>query len=312
MVRHGRRDRGPALDARQRPLRRARRRPGGRSPAAAPGFDGLAVRGADGRSPSSTCRSRRSARCGRPAATPCAGRRLARPPNPASTGSIRRAGRRPPCCARPATSGVDPGYLSVPEAVSFPSTAPDGAPRTAHALFYPPANPEHEGCPVSCPRCWWSSTAARPSAAVPVLNTGGALLDQPRVRRGRRQLRRLHRLRPGLPGGAVRAVGRGRRGRLPGRRRLAGRARPGGPRPDVHPRWLGRWLHHAGRAGPPGHPVRGRRRPLRGGRPDRAGRRHAQVREPLPGPSGRPVPGGARPLPGALADPARRALRPGR
>jgi dipeptidyl aminopeptidase/acylaminoacyl peptidase len=46
----------------------------------------------------------------------------------------------------PRELGLDAGYLSVPEHVSFPSTAPDGrgvdgTGRIAHALYYPPANP---------------------------------------------------------------------------------------------------------------------------------------------------------------------------
>ena len=45
----------------------------------------------------------------------------------------------------PRDLGVDPGYLSVPEPVSFPSVDGAGAPRTAHALFYPPANPDRTG-----------------------------------------------------------------------------------------------------------------------------------------------------------------------
>jgi dipeptidyl aminopeptidase/acylaminoacyl peptidase len=43
----------------------------------------------------------------------------------------------------PRDLGVDPGYLSVPEPVRFPSTDAAGEPRTAHALFYPPANPHY-------------------------------------------------------------------------------------------------------------------------------------------------------------------------
>jgi dipeptidyl aminopeptidase/acylaminoacyl peptidase len=51
----------------------------------------------------------------------------------------------------PRSLGLDAGYLSVPEHVTFPSPAPDGSGlddsgldgsgRTAHALYYPPANP---------------------------------------------------------------------------------------------------------------------------------------------------------------------------
>jgi dipeptidyl aminopeptidase/acylaminoacyl peptidase len=44
----------------------------------------------------------------------------------------------------PRELGLDPGYISVPEHVSFPSTAPDGSAWTAHALYYPPASAEYE------------------------------------------------------------------------------------------------------------------------------------------------------------------------
>lgn len=40
---------------------------------------------------------------------------------------------------------VDPGYLSAPEPINFPSTDADGATRTAHALFYAPSNPDRTG-----------------------------------------------------------------------------------------------------------------------------------------------------------------------
>jgi dipeptidyl aminopeptidase/acylaminoacyl peptidase len=42
----------------------------------------------------------------------------------------------------PRDLGLDPAWFSVPEAISFPTTPLDGAPRTAHALYYPPTNPE--------------------------------------------------------------------------------------------------------------------------------------------------------------------------
>jgi dipeptidyl aminopeptidase/acylaminoacyl peptidase len=40
---------------------------------------------------------------------------------------------------------IDRGYLSVPEPISFGSVDAEGATRTAHALFYPPANPDRTG-----------------------------------------------------------------------------------------------------------------------------------------------------------------------
>ena len=71
----------------------------------------------------------------------------------------------------PRDLGVDPGYLSTPEPVSFPSTAPDGAPRTAHALFYPPANPGYEGLPGELPPLLVVIHGGPTAAAMPVLST---------------------------------------------------------------------------------------------------------------------------------------------
>jgi dipeptidyl aminopeptidase/acylaminoacyl peptidase len=42
----------------------------------------------------------------------------------------------------PRDLGVDPAWFSVPEPISFPTTPLDGVARTAHALYYPPTNPE--------------------------------------------------------------------------------------------------------------------------------------------------------------------------
>ena len=83
-------------------------------------------------------------------------RRGARPPGrtrswwwPAAPTSRARGApgrRRPPSAAEPllarrGSCGLDPGQLSVPEPITFDSVdRATGAPRTAHALFYPPAN----------------------------------------------------------------------------------------------------------------------------------------------------------------------------
>nr|WP_232542080.1 prolyl oligopeptidase family serine peptidase [Nocardia bovistercoris] len=45
----------------------------------------------------------------------------------------------------PRDLGLDPSEVSVPEPISFPSQDPTGAPRTAHGLFYPPANARYTG-----------------------------------------------------------------------------------------------------------------------------------------------------------------------
>jgi dipeptidyl aminopeptidase/acylaminoacyl peptidase len=52
-----------------------------------------------------------------------------------------RLAGRPEVLRPPRDLGVDPSWFSVPEAISFPSTGG----RTAHALFYPPTNPEVSG-----------------------------------------------------------------------------------------------------------------------------------------------------------------------
>ncbi len=85
-------------------------------------------------------------------------------------------------------------YLSVPEAIEFPTE--DGL--TAFGLYYPPTNPEFVVRPAPAtahrgqPRGPDQQLLVRPRPGDPVL-------DQRRLRRGRRGLRREHRLRPGLP-----------------------------------------------------------------------------------------------------------------
>jgi len=70
----------------------------------------------------------------------------------------------------PRDLGVDPGYLSVPEHISFPSTGVDGERRTAHALFYPPANPDRTGPTGELPPLLVMVHGGPTAAAVPVLN----------------------------------------------------------------------------------------------------------------------------------------------
>ena len=98
----------------------------------------------------------------------------------------------------PRDLGVDPGFISVPEHITFPT---DGG-RTAHALFYPPAHPEHAGPEGELPPLHRGDPRRPDVRGVAGALDGRAVLDQPRVRRRRRQLRRLHGLRPRLPRGA--------------------------------------------------------------------------------------------------------------
>lgn len=62
---------------------------------------------------------------------------------------------------------ADPGYLSAPEHITFPSDCG----RTAHALFYPPANPDRTGPDGALPPLLVQIHGGPTSAAVPVLST---------------------------------------------------------------------------------------------------------------------------------------------
>ncbi|HVL86262.1 MAG TPA: S9 family peptidase [Pseudonocardia sp.] len=70
----------------------------------------------------------------------------------------------------PRDLGVDPGYLSVPEPVRFPSTDAAGTTRTGYALFYPPANPDFGPRPGELPPLLVVIHGGPTSTAVPVLS----------------------------------------------------------------------------------------------------------------------------------------------
>jgi dipeptidyl aminopeptidase/acylaminoacyl peptidase len=72
----------------------------------------------------------------------------------------------------PRDLGIHPAYLSAPEHVSFPSAGPDGAARTAHALFYPPANPAHRAPDGELPPLLVVIHGGPTGAASPVLALG--------------------------------------------------------------------------------------------------------------------------------------------
>jgi dipeptidyl aminopeptidase/acylaminoacyl peptidase len=113
------------------------------------GYDGLAVRATDGTvtevdlpfSAISTLRA-----CGPDAVVVVAG-------TPTTETGVYRIefGTRTPSrptieiLRPPRDLGLEPGYLSAPESVSFPSVDRAGESRTAYALFYPPASPYHRG-----------------------------------------------------------------------------------------------------------------------------------------------------------------------
>ena len=92
-----------------------------------------------------------------------------------------------------------------------------GAPRTR--FFYPPRNPDFEAPEGELPPLIVQVHGGPTAHATPTLDLRDPVLDQPRHRRGRRELRRQHGLRPRLPRAAATAVGRRRRRRLRRRRR---------------------------------------------------------------------------------------------
>jgi dipeptidyl aminopeptidase/acylaminoacyl peptidase len=69
----------------------------------------------------------------------------------------------------PRDLGVDRSFLSVPESLTFPTGAADEAAH-AHALYYPPTNPGHEGPPDERPPLVVVSHGGPTSAARPQLN----------------------------------------------------------------------------------------------------------------------------------------------
>lgn len=72
----------------------------------------------------------------------------------------------------PRDLGLDPGDVSVPRPISFPSTDREGAPRTAHALFYPPASTRFRGPEDARPPLLVMIHGGPTSQALPVLAPG--------------------------------------------------------------------------------------------------------------------------------------------
>ena len=72
----------------------------------------------------------------------------------------------------PRDLGLDAADISVPEPISFPSTDRAGAPRTAHALFYPPASTRYCGPDGELPPLLVMIHGGPTSHAVPVLSPG--------------------------------------------------------------------------------------------------------------------------------------------
>ena len=204
---------------------------------------------------------------------------------------------------------------------------PDDGP--ARSSFRPPAARPHSACSIrrSIP------ITPAPAGEKPPLVVEGArrpdrggvehalaaqpVLDQPRHRGARRELRRQHRLRARISRAAVRQLGRGRRRGLHQRREVPGAAGAGRREARGHHRRQRRRLHRAGGARVP-RLLPGRREPLWRQRHRGAGARHAQVRVALSRLADRTVSAGGGALSRALAAVPRRArveagdLLPGR
>ena len=109
------------------------------------------------------------------------------------------------------------------------SSSPSAGGRRAYGYYYPPTNPD-----VVAPDGERPPLLVRihggPTSEVTPSSTSRSSLHEPGVRLRRRELRREHRLRPRLPGVAVRAVGRRRR-RGRARRRPLPRRRGSSPTP---------------------------------------------------------------------------------
>ena len=290
-ARRRQRHRRPAVGVRAEPLRAARRRPGGASPTA-----GTAPTG----SPSSTpdgerARARPAVRVV-PAACAAQGDAVvcvAGGPAPRAGGAAgRRRRRRAPRCSRPARDlGLDPAWFSRPEHVDLPDRGRGTGDRRRPRAGLPADQPRGQRpATASCRRCWCvvhgGPTVGRRSGAGP----RRPVLDVARLLRRRRRLPRLDRLRPPLPRRAAGPLGH----RSTSTTSSPARATwPSSGRVDParhgDPRRLGRRLHDAGGPDLAAGRVHRRRQPLRRRRPRRAGRRHPQVRVPLPRRAGRAV-----------------------
>jgi dipeptidyl aminopeptidase/acylaminoacyl peptidase len=72
----------------------------------------------------------------------------------------------------PRDLGLDPAWFSVPEPITFPTTPLDGAERVAHALYYPPTNPEATPPDGEAPPLLVLIHGGPTSAARPMLQIG--------------------------------------------------------------------------------------------------------------------------------------------
>jgi dipeptidyl aminopeptidase/acylaminoacyl peptidase len=135
------------------------------------GYDGLAVRGMDGAVtdldwPFSAVAAVRAA--GPDHVVVVAGTPTAEP----AVYRVRPDGLVVEVLRPPRELGIDTGYVSVPESVSFPSVDRDGNPRTSHALFYSSASPDRTGPDGELPPLLVVIHGGPTGAAVPSLSIG--------------------------------------------------------------------------------------------------------------------------------------------
>ena len=143
--------------------------------------------------------------------------------------------------------------------------------------------------------------------ATATLRPRDPVLDHPRIRRRRRELRRVHGVRPRVPSRLQRQLGRRRHGRLHQRSAIPRRVRCGRRQAAADPRRKRRRIHDPVRADVPRRLRRGnqlvrhqRSRAVRDGR-------HAQVRVALRSHAGRTVARGRRPVSSPQPDPLGRS-----
>ena len=150
-------------------------------------------------------------------AAPCTSSAARRPRRARSSRDVAGGGRSGGAAGRPRRDRIDPAWISVPEAITYHIRAARTCTRSTTRRRIPTSRrPAGERPPllVAEPR------RARPTQSNDVLDAAHPVLDQPRLRRARRQLRRQHRLRPRVSRSPERPVGHRRRRRL--RQRRAG------------------------------------------------------------------------------------------
>ena len=162
----------------------------------------------------------------------------------AGGGELERGGRRDACCAGERRA-ARPSASSRSRARSS-SRAPAAARRTPSTTR--PPTPTSREPPDERPPLIVQIHGGPTAHAAPELDPEIAVLDQPRLRRGRRQLRRQHRVRPRVPRPAATAPGASSTWRTASPRRATWRARARWTAAAGHPRRQRRRLHHALRA----------------------------------------------------------------